>query len=418
MNRKNRRNKRAILFLLAVLHLGAAIAQKPIDKIPYTLFDDFETGELYSWEPYPYAEDIGFDALYFARQSPTYHNSKYALARPVKASDATELYQGFTKRLNLYTTAATRVKLAVYFQSDRSPQTLELSLGTFDGRRYLNTIRDPEANQWVELDIPVTDFQMNGQSLGSGEHIQVITIKASYPMVYYLYTYTILMDNFSINGERQQHFVGVKPSSTDFNMFDISILNKHFFYGDELSLTTRPEEKTQLQQVKGKLMDSHGRVVKDNISFSKKGEEWVNESIHRFTERDVAGQWEILLTGQTEAGTEVQWGFKFLMPGKHITGHPRLFFSKEELQKRLANEKSPIAKGILDNALKDTGFMKVDIDAIKESEDMTGDNLVGGPYSKTAVGFNAIGMWLNPMERLGSVIRDGSFRYAFTGDAA
>jgi len=418
MNRKNRRNKRAILFLLAVLHLGAAIAQKPIDKIPYTLFDDFETGELYSWEPYPYAEDIGFDALYFARQSPTYHNSKYALARPVKASDATELYQGFTKRLNLYTTAATRVKLAVYFQSDRSPQTLELSLGTFDGRRYLHTIQTPAANQWVELDIPATDFQMNGQSLGSGEHIQVITIKASYPMVYYLYTYTILMDNFSINGERQQHFVGVKPSSTDFNMFDISILNKHFFYGDELSLTTRPEEKTQLQQVKGKLMDSHGRVVKDNISFSKKGEEWVNESIHRFTERDVAGQWEILLTGQTEAGTEVQWGFKFLMPGKHITGHPRLFFSKEELQKRLANEKSPIAKGILDNALKDTGFMKVDIDAIKESEDMTGDNLVGGPYSKTAVGFNAIGMWLNPMERLGSVIRDGSFRYAFTGDAA
>ena len=418
MNRKNIRNKRVILFLLVFLHFGVAIAQKPIHKIPYTLFDDFETGELYSWEPYPYSEDIGFDALYFARQSPTYHNSKYALARPVKANDATELYQGFTKRLNLYTTATTRVKAAVYFQSDRNPQTLELSLGTFDGRRYLHTIQNPVANQWVELDIPATDFQMNGQSLGSGEHIQVITIKASYPMVYYLYTYTILMDNFSINGEQQCQFVSVKPASTDFNMFDISILNKHFFYGDVLSLTARAEEKTQLQQVKGKLMDSHGRVVKDNISFLKRGEEWTNESIHRFTERDVAGQWEILLTGQTEAGTEVRWGFKFLMPGKHITGHPRLFFSAAELQKRLANEKSPVAKGILDKALKDTDFMKVDIEAIKEDEDKTGDNLVGGPYSKTAVGFNAIGMWLNPMESLGSVITEGSFRYAFIHDAA
>ena len=71
-------------------------------KSSYTLFDDFETGELYSWEPYPYAQDIGFDALYFARQSPTYHNSKYALARPVKASDAVVLFQGFTKRISIY----------------------------------------------------------------------------------------------------------------------------------------------------------------------------------------------------------------------------------------------------------------------------------------------------------------------------
>ena len=414
----NRRNKRVILFLLVVLHLGVAIAQKLTDKIPYTLFDDFETGELYSWEPYPYSQDIGFDALYFARKSPTYHNSNYALARPVKASDAIELYQGFTKRLNLYTTTATRVKAAVYFQSDRNPQTLELSLGTFDGRRYLHTIQNPVANQWVELDIPITDFQMNGQSLSPGEHIQVVTVKASYPMVYYLYTYTILMDNFSINGERQRHFVGVKPASMDFNMFDISILKKHFFYGDVLSLTTRPEEKTQLQQVKGKLMDSHGRVVRNNISFSKRGEEWTNESIHRFTERDVAGQWEILLTGQTEAGTELQWGFRFLMPGKHITGHPRLFFSAAELQKRLANEKSPVAKGILDKALKDTDFMKVDLEAITEGDDKTGDNITGGPYSKNEMGLNAYEMWFNPMESLGSVIREGSFRYAFIHDTA
>jgi hypothetical protein len=416
LNTKNRR--RVIPLLLVVLHLGAAIAQKPVDKIPYTLFDDFETGELHSWEPYPYAQDIGFDALYFARQSPTYHKSKYVLARPVKASDAIELFQGFTKRLNIYTIATTRIKAAVYFQSDRNPQTLELSLGTFDGRRYLNTIQNPVANQWVELDIPVTDFQMNGQSLGSGEHIQVVTIKASYPMVYYLYTYTILMDNFSINGERQRHFIGVNPASTDFNMFDISILNKHFFYGDVLSLTTIPEEKAQLLEVKGKLTDSRNRVIKENIPFSKRGEAWTNEYIHRFTKRDVAGQWEIVLTGQTEAGTEVRWGFKFLMPGNHITGHPRLFFSAAELEKRLANEKSPVAKNILDKALKDTAFMKVDINEIREGEDKTGDNLVGGPYSKNSVGFGAYDMWMNPMVRLGSVITDGSFRYAFIHDTA
>jgi hypothetical protein len=415
---KNLRRKSGILSLFVIFNFGVAIAQMPVDKIPYTLSDDFETGELYGWEPYPYAQDIGFDALYFTRQSPTFNNSKYSLARPVKASDAVELYQGFTKRLNMYTTATTRVKTAVFFQSDRKPQTLELSLGTFDGRRYLNTIQNPEANQWIELDIPAGDFKMNGQSLGSGEHIQVVTLKASYPMVYYLYTYTILMDNFSINGERQQHFVCVKPVSTDFNMFDISILNKHFFYGDLLSLSTRTEVNSQLKKVKGKLIDSRNRIVKDNIPFSRKGEEWTNESIYRFSQRDVAGQWEILLTGQTEAGTEVRWGFKFLMPGKRISGHPRLYFSAAELQKHLAEEESQEAKNILDKALTDTAFMNVDIKAIKEGEDKTSDNLVGGPYSRTSVGFDAYGMWMNPMVRLGSVITEGSFRYAFIHDTA
>lgn len=416
MKIKNGSGRGIIIFLLFVFPLSVAIAQKPADKIPCTLFNDFETGEFYGWEPYPYSQDIGFDALYFARQSPTYHNSKYALARPVKASDAVELYQGFTRRLNIYTVAETRVKAAVYFQSDRDPETLELSLGTFDGRRYFNTIKNPIANQWIELDVPLADFKMNGQSPGPGEHIQVVTIKATYPMVYYLYTYTILMDNFSINGERQQHFISLKPASTDFNMFDISILNKHFFYGDILSLTTRAEAKTPLTRVKGKLIDSHSKIVKDNISFSKNGEEWTNESIYRFSDKDVAGQWEILLTGQTESGTEVRWGFRFLMPGKHNTGHPRLYFSSEELHKRLSGEKSPVAKNILDKALNDTASMKVDVKAIAEGEDMTGDNLVGGPYSKTSVGFGAYGMWVNPMMQLENVITEGSFRYAFIHD--
>ena len=416
MSRKNQYGKMAIVFLLAILNLGVVIAQKPVDKISYTLSDDFETGELYGWEPYPYEQDIGFDALYFARQSPTFQNSKYSLARPVKAADAVELYQGFTKRLNLYTTPDTRVKMAVYFQGDRNPQNLELSLGTFDGRRFLYHVPNPKGNQWMELDIPAGDFKMNGQSLDAGEHIQVITVKSGYDMVYYLYTYTILMDNFSINGARQRHIIAEKPASTDFNMFDRSILNKHFYYGDMLSLTTIPEEKISLQQVKAKLMDSQGKMIKDNISFTHSDNGWTNESIHRFTERDNPGQWEIQLTGQTQAGTEVQWGFKFLVPGKHLTGHPRLFFSEEELQKRIADDKSPVAKKILDKALEDTSFLKIDIDAIEEGEDMTGDNLIGGPYSKTAVGFNVIGMWLSPMSKLSKVIEDGSFRYAFIHD--
>ena len=407
--------KYILLLLIFCMIFNFANAQKLGNRVPYILLNDFETGELYAWEPYPYQQDIGFDALYFARKSPTHNNSKYALARPVRAFYSEELDHGFTKRLNMYTNAGSRVKLAIYFQSDRNPESLELSLGTFDGRRFMHTIQNPMANTWIELDIPAGEFKLNGQSLNAGEHIQVITLKGSYPKVYYLNTYTILLDDFQLNGDRDARFIASAPASTDLDMFDISILNQHFFYGDNISLKAAPENNIKLSEVKGTLVDSRGKVVKDNIPFTRSGNEWVNQAIYKLTEKDARGQWEIRLKGQTEQGTDISRAFRFLMPGKKVNEHPRLFFSAEELKYRLANEKSPVAKNILDKALRDTGFMKVDIDAIVEPEDETGEALTGPPFSPIVV---SPPRWRTSANVLGGVIEDGSFRYAFTGDAA
>ena len=63
-------------------------------RVPYTLFNDFETGELYGWEAYPYAEDIGFEAFYSTQKEPTYKDSKYALARLMRANDTVSSMRG------------------------------------------------------------------------------------------------------------------------------------------------------------------------------------------------------------------------------------------------------------------------------------------------------------------------------------
>ncbi len=402
--------------LTAVTSINCSGYKESADKIPFTLFDDFETGELFGWEQYPYAEDIGFDALFSTHQTPTYNDSRYALARPVRANDIVEIYQGFTKRIDLWTIPETRLKTALYFQSDRNPESVEISLGTFDGRLYKHVIKNPEANQWLELDIPLVDFQSDDGQLTSKEHIQVVTIEGTYQMVYYLYTYTILMDNFQLNGERQRQFIGVVPSSTNFDKFNVSVLNKHFYYGDTIALVVQPEAKIPLKQVLGKLIDGSGNLIKDSISFNNENGDWQNNSIHQVAENDLPGQWEILLTGKSKVGPDVKWGLKFLVPGKPVVDHPRLFFTEASLKDRLENENSPIARRILDNALENTDFMDVDIDAIEEGIDRTAENLVGGPYSKTTVGFKAYGAWNNPNRALGKVIEEGSFRYAFTGD--
>src|SRR6478672_8333096 len=125
------RKKILLLILLACVGSRYSNAQKPADRIPCTIAADFETGELFGWEPYPYAEDIGSYRLVFAQKSPTHNDSKYALAGLVRANDAVEVYEGFTRRFDLWTVPGSRVRIAVYFQSDRDPSTLELSLGTF-----------------------------------------------------------------------------------------------------------------------------------------------------------------------------------------------------------------------------------------------------------------------------------------------
>jgi hypothetical protein len=301
--------------LVCFIFNNYANAQNSGSRVPYSLKNDFETGELFGWEAYPYAQDIAFDALYFASKTPTYKNSKYALARPLKSHDTNELYQGFTRRLNLFTTADTRVKAAIYFQSDRNAESLELSLGTFDGRRFLHKITKPQANTWIEIDLPLSSFSHKGQPLHADEHIQVITVEGTYQIKNYLYTYTILMDDFQINGERDTRFVPLVPEATVFEMFNVSVLNKHYFFGDVISLKTSTEGNLNLKQVKASLIDSRGKMVKDNIAFTHSGNDWQNESIYKFSEKDERGQWEIRLKGIDDQGATISQSFRFLMPG-------------------------------------------------------------------------------------------------------
>ncbi len=411
-------NKVLFIFLLIAFSSHNLYSQDSGSKTPYVLFDDFETGELFSWEPYPYAQDIGSHRLFFAQKSPTFKGSKYSLSTLFPASDAVELSNGFTKRLNFWTTAETRVRFAVFFQADRNPATLEISLGTFNGKRYFHTLKNPEANQWVEVDVPLTSFTSKAETLAPGEHIQVVTIKADYPSVYWLNTYTIFMDDFNMNGVRDLQFKATNPTSTNLEMFNTSVLNKHFFYGDIISLQTVPETNFALKKVTGTLLDGNGKLIKDNIPFERNESAWFNNSIYKIKEADARGEWKIKINAVDANNQESHTTFNFLMPGKRISGYPRLFFSASDLKQRIANEKSPVAKLIFDRAKENVDFKKVDVDAIKEGKDLTAENLVGGPYGKYTVGFGSYQEWINPSDALADVISQGSLHYAFTGDKA
>jgi hypothetical protein len=67
-------------------------------------------------------------------------------------------------------------------------------------------------------------------------------------------------------------------------MFGTSILDKHFFYGDNISISVIPEGNIAVQKVKGTLFDGKGQVIKNNIPFNLQNGEWTNK-MHLPTER-------------------------------------------------------------------------------------------------------------------------------------
>ena len=420
-----------IMFLILLTVLSGCSkapqqASEGPEYIAFTISDDFETNELYAWESYPYAQDIGYDPCITCQPEPTHNGSRYALARIVKPNDALDLSEGFTKQIDLRTTEDTHLKCALFLMSDRKPEKVDVMLGLYDGRLFTHTITSPDVDRWVEIDVPLSGFENGGKPLGAGEHVQVVAFKAFYPLVAHIMSYTILMDDFSLNGERPRQFIAREPRSTYFNKFGISVLDRHFCFGDAISLSAEPEGERKLKTVECSVITPDGGVKADGVQLYDDGSHgdakagdgvWTNSSIYTIAVSDPRGQWTLDLTGKT-GGSDVRWSLRFIMPGKRLTGadHPRLYFTKDELAARLSSKESPTAKKILANATSRSERLKdVDIDSINEGENLFEESLTGGPYSQTGA---ASGRWIRPMYALSDIIEKGAWNYAFTGNDA
>jgi len=318
------------------------------------------------------------------------------------------------------------MKFALFLMGDRRPERVDVSLGLFDGRLYTHTILSPRVNRWLEMDIPAGSFRLDGMGLGAGEHVQVIAVKAYYPLVSHLMSYTILLDDFSLNGARKRLFIAREPESSRFDKFGVSILHRHFFFGDAIGISVSPEGGRKLTKVECTVLNPTGGAMARGTALYDDGTHgdakpgdgiWTNKKIYTISRSDPRGQWILKVVGKSGAEVTASCEFRFLMPGRRLTpeDHPRLFFTRDELKERLASGESPAAKKILENAVSnfDESYYDIDIDAIEEGRNIPTESLTGGPYSRTGKSYSR---WRGPMSRLGSIIRRGAWRYAFTGD--
>ena len=412
--------KSVLSILSFLLFLSTANAQTSGSRVPYKIYDNFDTGEMYTWETYPYQQDTGYDPRFTTKKEPAYGEKGRSLFLVTMPNDAKDISQGFTKRIDLYTIGSSRIKFAFYMMSDRKPEKLDVSVGTFDGKLYTHTIKSPKVNTWVEVDLPAGSFTQNGKALAAGEHLQVVVMKAFYPVVSHLLSYSILMDEFSINGERPRQFISSSPKSTWFEQFGHSVIHRHYAPGETLSISVAPEEGVRLTEVSADLIMPDGLTSRKKIRFYDDGSHgdskasdgvWTNNAIYTIKTDDPGGQWKARFSGIGDA--QFFWDLGFIVPMTRLTSesHPRVFFTAPELAARRAGPEPEPAKKLLENFIKNYKSSTTDIAALPLPNPVAPESVTGGAYASASMGG-----WYNTQNTLARIITDEVWQFTLAGN--
>jgi hypothetical protein len=412
--------KTILPFLPLFLFMTALNAQTSASRVPYVIYDNFDTGEMFTWEPYPYQQDTGYDPLFGTKKEPAYGGKGSSLSRLTKPNDANDLSQGFTKRIDMYTTSSTRLKFAFFFMSDRKPASLDVSLGTFDGILYTHTISSPKANTWVEVDLPMESFKSSGKSLSAGEHLQVVVMKTFYPLVNHLPSYSMLMDEFRLNGERARQFISTQPGSTWFEQFGQSAIHMHYTTGQTISLSVKAEEGAKPLAVSADLISPDGQTKQKKIKFYDDGSHgdsmagdgvWSNNAIYTIKEADSRGQWKARFTAEGDQGFSWDLSFIVQVSGLNATSHPRVFFTGPELAARRAGFEPAAAKKLLENFINSYKPSTIDINTLPQPTSVAPESVTGGPYASASMGG-----WYNTQNALARVVNNEAWQFYLTGN--
>ncbi|MCE5250879.1 heparinase II/III family protein [bacterium] len=430
-------HKRFILLLLvtvmgAVVFLSCA-RESFSDMIGTALRDNFETGELNSWESYPYAEDPGFDPDIVCVSEPSYGNSAFSLTRILEPNDTDyprdRNLLGMTRKCRIRTNSGTEIGLAVFLDADRKAREIRIILCAADGRRFTRTEKNPPSMQWIPIRRTPGDFTSGSETLQPGVEIEAVAVLAEFGTVSPHRSYAIHIDNFELTGETERRFIGVDPATTFFDKFRLTALNRHFHRGETISLSVRPEQgdhPINLKSVTAVVYDSGGRactrdsrLYDDGSHGDRAGSDgvWSSGALYRIGNNDPAGRWKLVIRGSGSNGETVEDEFFFIVPERRLTpgDHPRLFFTADSVDSLKSGRTSPMAEKALDHAVAAAKkqLLGADISGVVEGKSVNLEFLDGGPFSTT---WDDYSRWSVPGYLAADTVENGAFLYALTGD--
>jgi hypothetical protein len=243
-------------------------------------------------------------------------------------------------------------------------------------------------------------------------------MKTSYSVVNHLLTYSMFLDNFSLNGERARQFVGQSPKSTWFEHFGTAAFHRHYAPGETLSLSVSPEEGSKVSQVSADLIASNGQTVAKKVKFYDDGSHgdarasdgvWTNNAVYTIRNSDPTGQWKARFTGDNQFSSDIA----FIVPTAPVTAkiHPRVFFTAAEIAARRAGPEPEPAKKMIENIINRYKPSTEKIEELETPSLEAPESMTGGPYA-TSGGRNFYGT----QNTLARIVTAEAQQYALTGN--
>ncbi len=409
-----------IVFVTAGTQLQSAYAESNLQWVRYEWTDSFENGELDSWETYPFFQDMGFNPTLRTVSDPTYDGSR-SLSQNFVPTDTDFPVDrnriGVMKRGHLFTSENSTLSCAVFLNADRRAQKLDVVLCSKDGQKFTHTQKNPPSNQWVEIHLPLTDFQAEGKAPKVGTTIEAVVVVAQFGVVSADRSYSLNLDGFSLTGERSNRFIATKPKSTWLDPFLKTILHRHYSPGETISVTVSPQSNNPqdpISKVTASVLDGEGKPVAESISLSK-GEGWSNDEIYTLKKEDPPGRWRLRLSAETKTGKTFENDLEFLVPvSSSNQTHPRLFFSSEGIERRAESRSDSDLTKIFEEASKVaknriSGVAPQDYPEFHEVND---EYLGGGDFTPHWPEFMK---WRKGLQALVAG-KEGAFLYSLAGD--
>ena len=320
------------------------------DRIATVWSDDFESGELNAWDSYPPAQDPGFDPRIVCVSEPAYDESKFSLMRLIEPADTDypdDMHLvGMTKQHRLWLDRDSALSFAAFISGDRRARYLWVILAAADGTRYEFKWENPLANQWILVGPTLDDLRSGDRPLEAGTQIVAVAIYAQFGPLNPHLSYALHIDDFEVKGQSRRRFETIDPPSTYLDKFYSTVLQRHFYRGENITLSLRPQKgdrPIELETVNCTLVDSKNETRKLDIPLYDDGthgdlqagdEIWSNDALHRIAASNPAGRWKIAVQGRGTQGDYIYDELYFLVPPRRLTpaDQPRLHFSTEKLE--------------------------------------------------------------------------------------
>lgn len=327
--------------LVAVL-AGTPVSASPA-LAPYTVQEGFESGSVGPWSSYPPSQDTAYDPTIWVKAA---ENGK-ALFREITPNYEADCLFGVRRKLNLYVDSGSELSFRAYLKDNRPVEGIRVKLGFADGTFSEKMVPLAATSTWTTVRISLAEFTGNGVP----RRLDAVAVMAVCPDADPENLLRFGIDDFRINGFREQAWEFTTPQVHHLEEWTDAIAAVHYREGGSITIAGRPPftPRTVLVRVNRAFTGDQGGI----FSMKKAGDVW-SVSIPITAGMNLGpGFWRATILTTTQSGETLSSTLVFLVKRADApTENPRIFMGPGDAPKVLAKASSGRLKTVWESVQK------------------------------------------------------------------